>query len=96
MNGAYLTGVRYLDPLEKILEGAQPNTHSETFNDLVPYIIINYNNPDARWVYNTALFVKGNSSASYLDIRDRLLPNECVVEIVRAPSLDFGADKYFA
>lgn len=96
MNGAYLTGVRYLDPLEKILEGAQPNTHSEKFNDLVPYIIINYNNPDARWVYNTALFVKGNSSASYLDIRDRLLPNECVVEIVRAPSLDFGADKYFA
>lgn len=96
MTGAYLTGVRYLEPLENVLSGTATKIHSGAFNSLVPYMIVNYNNPDARWVYNTALFVKGNSSASYLDVRDRLLPNECAVEIVRAPSLNLGADKYLA
>ena len=162
--GAFVTGARYLSPNDGYM-GELANylfgDGSIRVSDLSPYMAINYNNPDPRWVYNTALFIKGASSAisgslekaiiriqdkqiieemkslkrehvfssamdkegndylsfnqsiesrleknlkeslgglfySFSDIQEALYDNECAVEFVKAPSLDFGEDVYKA
>lgn len=113
MEGAYLTGALYLSPQTGMLattEGYE-NKASEFFRQLTPYMVINYNNEDPAWVYNTALLVKGSSAImpagvrkgtfkeeifqSYKDIQARLNPDECAIEIVKTPGLK-GDDMYKA
>jgi len=62
LTGAFVTGAWYLSPTEGFLnntidclfdEGAIPT------NKISSYIAVNYNNSDPRWVYNTALYIKG-------------------------------------
>ena len=163
MIGAYSTGVSYLSPTENILESIDSYLYNDDhhFSELLPYMSINYNNPDPRWVYNTALFLKGtdvkisnilmdaieasNDSSlmissskslrdrvfknaalndslrtknirqqltqlfgnnikeilsscfmSYLDVKNKLSPGECAIEIVKVPALDLGDDRYDA
>ena len=113
MEGAYLTGALYLSPQTGMLattEGYEKKA-SEFFRQLTPYMVINYNNEDPAWVYNTALLVKGSSAImpagvrkgtfkeeifqSYKDIQARLNPDECAIEIVKTPGLK-GDDMYKA
>ena len=113
MEGAYLTGALYLSPQTGMLattEGYEKKA-SEFFRQLTPYMVINYNNEDPAWVYNTALLVKGSSAImpagvrkgtfkeeifqSYKDIQERLNPDECAIEIVKTPGLK-GDDMYKA
>ena len=60
-NGSYLTGALYLSPTE----GFANKTIDYLFNEgiplseIAPYIVVNYNNTDPKWVYNTALYLKG-------------------------------------
>jgi len=60
--GSYLTGAWYLSPTE----GLSHHTIDCLFdkneipaNEITSYISVNYNNTDPRWVYNTALYLKG-------------------------------------
>lgn len=60
--GSYLTGAWYLSPTE----GISYHTIDCLFdkneipaNEITSYIAVNYNNTDPRWVYNTALYLKG-------------------------------------
>lgn len=163
LTGAYLTGVSYLSPTESIFGSLNEYAFNGDlyFADLIPYMSINYNNTDPRWVYNTALFLKGTGADisslieesvlktdndnlktllgtlktekvfvsetdlddkrfdlldsllresfgnrikdvlsecfySYLDVKNALLDNECAIEIVKVPSLDFSDDHYKA
>ena len=65
MTGAYLTGVNYLSPTESIFGSLKDYLFNSDllFADLTPYMSVNYNNDDPRWVYNTALFLKGTGTA---------------------------------
>ena len=161
--GAFLSGVRYLSPTESILAslGEYAFEGGLYFPELIPYMAVNYNNSDSRWVYNTALFLKGTGAViaplmedavlssgndslkallgelktervfaretaaddrrfgeldsllretlgyriksvlsecfySYLDVQKGLSGDECAVEIVKVPSLDFSDDRYRA
>ena len=113
MEGAYLTGSLYLSPQAGMLatiEGYEKKA-SVFFRQLTPYMVINYNNDDPAWVYNTALLVKGSSAImpegvrkgtykeeifqSYKDILSRLKAGESAIEIVKAPGLK-GDDTYRA
>ena len=163
MVGTYLTGVSYLSPTESVFGSLNDYAFQGNlyFSDLIPYMSINYNNTDSRWVYNTALFLKGTGASisslieesvsksnndvlktllstlktervfsnetypkdkrfimldsllsntlgyrikdvlsdcfhSYLDVQKALSNNECAIEIVKAPSLDFSDDSYKA
>ncbi len=67
MTGTYLLGAGYLFPDGKVVDplgryGLAGGLH---FRDLTPYISVNYNNSDARWVYNTALLLKGTETEVY-------------------------------
>lgn len=113
MEGAYLTGAIYLSPQAGMLSTLNGYKYfaSEFFRQLTPYMVINYNNEDPAWVYNTALLVKGSSAImpasvrkgtfkeeifqSYKDIQSRLKAGECAIEIVKAPGLK-GDDTYKA
>ena len=161
--GAFLSGVRYLSPTESILAslGEYAFEGGLYFPELIPYMAVNYNNSDSRWVYNTALFLKGTGAViaplmedavlssgndslkallgelktervfaretaaddrrfgeldsllretlgyriksvlsecfySYLDVQKGLSGDECAVEIVKVPSLEFSDDRYRA
>ncbi len=64
MTGTYLLGAGYLFPGGKVVDslgryGLAGGLH---FRDLTPYMSVNYNNSDARWVYNTALLLKGTEA----------------------------------
>ena len=113
MEGAYLTGALYLSPQTGIL--STPDNYkyfaSDFFRQLTPFMVINYNNEDPAWVYNTALLVKGSSAImpagvrkgtfkedifqSYKDVQSKLKTGECAIEIVKAPGLK-GDDTYKA
>ena len=160
---SYLTGVKYLSPTESVFGSLNEYAFNGDlcFSDLIPYMSINYNNVDSRWIYNTALFLKGTGAdissliekavlqsdndslkellgslktervfsaetnhddsrfevldsllqqvlghrikdvlsdcfLSYLDIQEALSNDECAVEIVKVPSLDFSDDYYKA
>lgn len=113
MEGAYLTGALYLSPQTGLL--STPDNYkyfaSDFFRQLTPYMVINYNNEDPAWVYNTALLVKGSSAImpacvrkgtfkedifqSYKDVQSKLKTGECAIEIVKAPGLK-GDDTYKA
>lgn len=113
MEGAYLTGALYLSPQTGMLATTEDyeKKASEFFRQLTPYMVINYNNEDPAWVYNTALLVKGSSAImpasvrkgnfkeeifqSYRDVQSRLKVGECAIEIVKAPGLK-GDDTYKA
>lgn len=113
MEGAYLTGAHYLSPQAGMLasmDGYEKKA-SEFFRQLTPFMVINYNNSDPAWVYNTALLVKGSSAIMpagvrkgtfkedifqcYKDIQLMLKTGECAIEIVKAPGLK-GDDMYKA
>ena len=163
MTGTYITGASYLSPSEGMFATLDRYAFDGDvcFADLIPFIVINYNNPDARWIYNTALFVKGTSSIipslikakiqstnnqelielfdelnsenvfqstrdegdsrylrfkvlmmkyfrndiksilsdcflSYLDVKESLSENECAIEFVKVPSINFKNDIYKA
>lgn len=163
LTGAYLTGVSYLSPTESVFGSLSEYAFNGDlyFSDLIPYMSINYNNEDPRWVYNTALFLKGTGADissliersviqsdndslnvllaslktervfsadtyrddlrfdvldsllrqvlghrikevlsdcfhSYLDVHNALSNDECAIEIVKVPSLDFSDDYYKA
>ena len=163
LTGAYLTGVNYLSPTESVFGSLTEYAFNGDlyFSDLIPYMSINYNNEDSRWVYNTALFLKGTGADissliersvlqsdndslkvllsslktervfsadtynddsrfdaldsllrqvlghrikdvlldcfhSYLDVQNALTNDECAIEIVKVPSLDFSDDYYKA
>lgn len=113
MEGAYLTGALYLSPQTGLLAttAGYEKKASEFFRQLTPYMVINYNNEDPAWVYNTALLVKGSSAImpagvrkgtfkedifqSYKDVQSKLKTGECAIEIVKAPGLK-GDDMYKA
>ena len=163
MTESYLTGVKYLSPTESVFGSLNEYAFNGDlcFSDLIPYMSINYNNVDSRWIHNTALFLKGTGAdissliekavlqsdndslkellgslktervfsaetnhddsrfevldsllqqvlghrikdvlsdcfLSYLDIQEALSNDECAVEIVKVPSLDFSDDYYKA
>lgn len=64
MTGSYLTGVSYLSPTEGKFGSLSDYAFNGDilFSELIDYMAVNYNNEDPRWIYNTALFLKGTSS----------------------------------
>ncbi len=61
-NGSYLTGAWYLSPTEGLMHKTIDCLFEQNVipaNKLSQYIVVNYNNSDPRWVYNTALYLKG-------------------------------------
>ena len=108
-NGSFLTGAYYLSPTE----GYSVNTVDCLFNEnLIPvhelssYMAINYNNQDARWVYNTALFMKGATTriAQAIDDAIQMSNNSDLInglkaikrEHVFSSELDTADEKYVA
>ena len=64
MTESYLTGVKYLSPTESVFGSLNEYAFNGDlcFSDLIPYMSINYNNVDSRWIHNTALFLKGTGA----------------------------------
>lgn len=62
--GTYTTGVNYLSPTESAFAPLNEYAFNGDlyYSDLIPFMSINYNNDDSRWVYNTALFLKGTGA----------------------------------
>jgi len=162
--GTYLTGALYLSPTEGYLGRVSDYLFDEGViktSDLSAYMTVGYAVDDPRWVYNTALFLKGSTANfsgaigraiwetgdstlihnvngrirehvfsstrntdenrykaindsiensigknlkavlsecfyGFTDIRDALSENECAIEIVKVPSLEFNDDVYKA
>ena len=108
-NGSFITGAWYMSPTEGFTERTIDYLFNENLipsKELSKYMAINYNNPDARWVYNTALYLKGATTKISQAIEKAIVysRNEELIEGIKAikrehvftSQLDKKAERYVA